>query len=95
MLTNPKECFNIVYINNKQRKTKMNTLDNKTANIIKNNATVNAAYVACVIAYNNYNAYAPRDYNGATVAHIAQLENEYNKAAKAFQKALKAAKSNA
>jgi hypothetical protein len=74
---------------------KMNTVDNKTASIIKNNATVNEAYVACVIAHNNYIAYKPCDYNGETVAHIAHLESEYNKAAKAFQKALKTDKSNA
>ena len=69
-----------------------NITDNKTVSIIKNNATVNESYVACVVAYNNYRTYKPTDYNGATVAEIAHLETTYNKAAKKFQKALKEAK---
>jgi len=70
----------------------MKKVDNETANLIKNNSIVNAAYVACVIAHYNYNAFKPRDFNGKTVAHIAHLESEYNAAVKAFKAAVKAAK---
>lgn len=65
--------------------------DNATVNIIKNNVEVNEAYVACVIAHNDYVTYKPNDYNGATVMHISHLEAAYNKAVINFQKLLKEA----
>lgn len=59
-------------------------VDNETANIIKNNETVNAAYVACVIALANYTHQSSSEY--------PFLRDEYFKRLKVFQDAVKAAK---